>query len=106
MKAGGIETDNYLDPSFAQGREYTNVDITIGWQYKVFENANYLKIIDIASLKTVKDPLMYELGGVKIMFYPNRPATRAEVFGFARNILVKNGATNNSVYENIISADF
>lgn len=27
------------------------------------------------------------MGGLKYYFYPNRNATRAEVFGFAKNIL-------------------
>lgn len=37
---------------------------------------------------------------------PNRAATRAEVFGFARNILENNWTSNNTVYANIFSADF
>lgn len=108
MKAGGIETGTYLDPMFNQGREFTNVDITTMWIYTVFENALYTKIIDINTLPKKKDPLMEINGGWKYYFYPNRSATRTEVFAFAKSILLKKSSesSESSLSKQCVSSNF
>lgn len=72
---------------------------TVEWQQNIFYAAE-----DLISVTGTK--YEYSTRPISVNYFPNRNATRAEVFSFARNILVKNGATNNSVYENIFSADF
>ncbi len=72
-------------PGYTAGTEGIISDTQIQWQAEVFNVGYSLNIVNKSSLKT--EPLVGEMGGMKFYFYPNRDATRAEVFGFAKNIL-------------------
>lgn len=56
------------------------------WQNELIEKARYLKIISPSTYQVkIQNPSMHGYD-LHVQFYPNRLATRAEVFGFAKSI--------------------
>jgi hypothetical protein len=79
MKAGWLSDHSPLiDP----GMSFIDAN---WWQSNILRIAENLKLVDF-----VKQPNNSGMGGLNIYFYPNRSATRAEVFGFVRNIVSPN----------------
>lgn len=83
IKAGGLSVKNI--PGYSDGTEGVISDTEIQWQAEIFNIGYSLNIINKTTLKT--ESLTGEMGGLKYLFYPNRNATRAEIFAFAKNIL-------------------
>lgn len=83
IKAGWLSVNNIS--GYTSGTEGVISDTQIQWQREVFNIGFSLNIINKSSLKT--EILTGEMGWLKYYFYPDRDATRAEVFGFAKNIL-------------------
>lgn len=76
IKAGGLSDHSPLiDP----GMSFIDAN---SWQSNLLRIAESLKLVDF-----VKKPNNTGMWGLNMYFYPNRDATRAEVFGFAKNIL-------------------
>ena len=96
MKAGWLSTEITPSPQNESIRR-TMFDTTLEWQTGLLFSALEEWVIDLGSFNNKKITL--EIGTYKqYLFYPNRPATRAEVFGFVRNILSKN-SNNDQQYE-------
>lgn len=83
MKAGWISINDISD--YSHGTEGVMSDAQIWWQAEIFNIGYSLNIIDKSSLRT--EPLAGEMWGLKYYFYPNRSATRSEVFAFTKKIL-------------------
>lgn len=70
-------------PGYDDGIDAPFFDTEINWQRDAIMIGFFLNIIDWNSLIESEDRSNF----AKFYFYPNRRATRAEVFSFARNIL-------------------
>lgn len=70
-------------PGYDDGIDAPFFDADIRWQLDTILIGFFLNIIDKNSLVESQDRSDF----AKFYFYPNRPATRAEVFGFVRNII-------------------
>ena len=76
IKAGWLSDHSPLiDP----GMSFIDANL---WQSNLLRIAESLKLVDF-----VKKPNNTGMWGLNMYFYPNRDATRAEVFGFAKSIL-------------------
>ncbi len=71
----------------AEWRDYPySFDTTISWQRFLLWHAVEKGIVDLSKLQKTSPSEPWMISAI-YHFYPNRSATRTEVFGFARNIL-------------------
>ncbi len=82
MKAGG------LNPEDLPAGGVVSTDATVVWQIWIIDAASKFGILDKDDYTMVKIDYSGEMmNDTQMVFSPNRLATRAEVFGFTKNIL-------------------
>jgi hypothetical protein len=82
MKAWNINA-----PSWATVAVFPYSDVLVGWQSDIILYAAGIWIVKNPNIIPLSEGFQIVENVVPIKFYPNQNATRAEVFGFAKNIL-------------------